>query len=934
MKKLLITAIILIIAQIGYSQYVHDLFPCRDSTGARVEGCFAWSDSSGQYIQVTDTMYCLGDNLIVSYSAVNNAWGYNVGEIVSSDTILGVCASASAGSTDDQLLSTSGSAGNISIEGGNTITINVEDADSDPTNEIQDISGIANNTQAIQDTASQIRADFPIDTDTQLNEAEVDAFVSNNGYLTSESDAIAISALTDTSAAIRSDFPIDTDTQLSESQVIQIVRDTGFLESETDPIWIADSVNYAKKSYADQAEQDAKDYADANDDINDADSDPTNELQDISGIAANAQAIQDTAAQIRADFPIGATDDQTLSIDSLNRVFTVSIEAGNFIKFEDRDSVLNESTVEGYIDGNEASFSGWDKNEVDDFSGSWNDLTNIPAGFSDNVDNVDDADNNVTNEIQSISIDSTGRVFTITLTSGGMVTFEDTNTQNPFQTLSWSAGTGGNDEITLSDGGGTITITDSVNDADNDPTNELQDISGITTNQQAIQDTAAQIRADFPVDTDTNDVDSTRLTQDSILVYYLNGSETGRDTISGIGASGGTDDQTLSFVSPNLSISNGNTVDLTPLQDGTGTDDQVISIDSVGRVFTITLEDGGTVTFEDTNTQDGTGTDDQTASEVSYNNVTSGIIATDVQAAIDEVEARVDVNDAKVTNTDDQAISIDSTGRVFTVTLEDGGAVTFEDTDTTIPDTDDQTLSIDGSNNLIISDGNQVSLSPYLDNTDSQDLTLTGNTLAITGDPNTDVDLSAYLDDTTIPDDQTLSIDSTGRVFSISIADGNTVNFEDTNTQLNESQVEAFIDGNETSFNGWDKNESDDFDGAWGSLSGVPAGFSDNVDDVDDADNNATNEIQSISIDSTGRVFTITLSSGGTVTFEDTNTQNPYQSLSWSAGTGGNDEITLSDGGGTITITDDDNQLSNEQVQDIVGSMVSGNTERMSLISL
>jgi hypothetical protein len=29
---------------------------------------------------------------------------------------------------------------------------------------------------------------------------------------------------------------------------------------------------------------------------------------------------------------------------------------------------------------------------------------------------------------------------------------------------------------------------------------------------------------------------------------------------------------------------------------------------------------------------------------------------------------------------------------------------------------------------------------------------------------------------------------------------------------------------------GWDKNEADDFDGAWSSLTGVPAGFSDNVD--------------------------------------------------------------------------------------------------------
>lgn len=47
-----------------------------------------------------------------------------------------------------------------------------------------------------------------------------------------------------------------------------------------------------------------------------------------------------------------------------------------------------------------------------------------------------------------------------------------------------------------------------------------------------------------------------------------------------------------------------------------------------------------------------------------------------------------------------------------------------------------------------------VDLSPYLDNTDAQDLTLTANTLAISGDPNTDVDLSGYLDNT---DNQTLT---------------------------------------------------------------------------------------------------------------------------------------------------------------------------------
>jgi hypothetical protein len=44
----------------------------------------------------------------------------------------------------------------------------------------------------------------------------------------------------------------------------------------------------------------------------------------------------------------------------------------------------------------------------------------------------------------------------------------------------------------------------------------------------------------------------------------------------------------------------------------------------------------------------------------------------------------------------------------------------------------------------------------------------------------------------------------------------------DDNTQLNEVQVEAFIDGDETSFNGWDKNAADDFSGDYGDLTNIP----------------------------------------------------------------------------------------------------------------
>jgi hypothetical protein len=55
----------------------------------------------------------------------------------------------------------------------------------------------------------------------------------------------------------------------------------------------------------------------------------------------------------------------------------------------------------------------------------------------------------------------------------------------------------------------------------------------------------------------------------------------------------GADDQTLTLIGTDLSIENGNTVDLSIIQDGTGTDDQTLTL--VGS--DLTIEDGNTVTL-------------------------------------------------------------------------------------------------------------------------------------------------------------------------------------------------------------------------------------------------------------------------------------------------------------------------------------------------
>ena len=172
----------------------------------------------------------------------------------------------------------------------------------------QDISGIATNAQAIQDTASQIRADIP----------------DVNGFVTSETD------------------PVYTNSQAAN-------------------ITATDITNLSNLSGVNTGNQ------------------------DISGIATNAQAIQDTASQIRADIP----------------------DVSGFISTE-----------------NDPVYTAWDK--------SYNDLTNKPV-IVDTVTAVLDTttqfvrtevDGSVTNEIQTIS--RTG--LTVTLSNGGGTYKDSVNT--------------------------------------------------------------------------------------------------------------------------------------------------------------------------------------------------------------------------------------------------------------------------------------------------------------------------------------------------------------------------------------------------------------------------------------------------------------------------------------------------------------------------
>ncbi len=177
-------------------------------------------------------------------------------------------------------------------------------------------------------------------------------------------------------------------------------------------------------------------WTSANDDVNN---------QNIA-IIGNVLSITDGNSIDLSSF-LDNTDNQTLSLTGN----TLNITGGNSV---DLSSVVSAGFVTG-LQFNQATRT----------------LTLTDGGGTLNVvipDNVDDADSDPTNELQTLSL--TGS--TLSLSQGGgninLDAFLD-NTDN--QTLSFTNGT-----LSIS-GGNSVVIPDNVDDADNDPTNELQTIS-------------------------------------------------------------------------------------------------------------------------------------------------------------------------------------------------------------------------------------------------------------------------------------------------------------------------------------------------------------------------------------------------------------------------------------------------------------------------
>ncbi len=339
-----------------------------------------------------------------------------------------------------------------------------------------------------------------------------------------------------------------------------------------------------------------------------------------------------------------------------------------------------------------------------------------------------------------------------------------------------------------------------------------------------------------------------------------------------------TDAQTLNLSVNTLSISGGNSVNLASYLDNT--DAQTVSYSTGTKLLSIS---GG-------NTADLSSLLDNTdAQDLS---LTSNTLSLTGDASTVDLTPYLD-------NTDTLASLSCSSGQV----AQWNGSVWV--CASASVDTDDQTLSYTaGTQTLTISEGNSVFLSSLLDNTDSQAISLTGNTLSISGNVGT-VDLSGYLDDTVLSEAQVDSYVSNNGYLTSEV-DGSTTNeLQDLN--LSGNTLTLTVIGSPTNIDlspYLDNTDTQDLSLIGNTLSLVAGGSVDLSGYLDNTD--------AQDLTRTGNILALT-NDAGTVDLSDlldnTDSQNLFFTINAPNGTdptadSATDTLNLADGAG-ITITGD-----------------------------
>lgn len=341
----------------------------------------------------------------------------------------------------------------------------------------------------------------------------------------------------------------------------------------------------------------------------------------------------------------------------------------------------------------------------------------------------------------------------------------DNNPANEFNT---SVSLGIDRKLRITDGGGTKEADLSSLVSSGSPPQDLQ----LTGDKLKVTDNPSGSEIDLAPYRD--DTDKQNLLLSGTTLSIDRGNSINLSSIN-------TDAQSIALSGTNLSISGGNTVNLSSINTDaqnialTGTNLSItggntVNLASINAPQNLTLA-GPNLSISSGNTVDLTSvnTDNQVLTFVSNNLSISGGNSVNLAAL---------AADGQQLNLAGSTLSITGGNNVSLAPFLDN--------------TDSQDLTLAGNTLSLANDGTPVNLAPYLDNTDNQDLALAGNILSITNDATT-VNLTPYLDNT---DNQNLSVTSpnaTTRVVGITGGTGVTFSVADDDSDpVNEFQTLSY----------------------------------------------------------------------------------------------------------------------------------------------
>ncbi|MEP0937335.1 MAG: hypothetical protein ABJH00_07340, partial [Cyclobacteriaceae bacterium] len=559
-------------------------------------------------------------------------------------------------------------------------------------------------------------------------------------------------------------------------------------------------------------------------DVSGWDTDSSDDFDGDYGSLTNQPAIPTATSQLTNDSGFVTSADDA-DADASNELQNLSFDGSN----------LNISSGTGL------DVSGWDTNSSDDFDGDYGSLTNQPtiptatsqltndSGF---VTSADDADADASNELQNLSFD--GSNLNISSGTGLDVSGWDTDSSDDFD-------------------GAFGSLSGVPANLDTDATDDFDGDYGSLTNQPTIPTATSQLTNDSGFVTSADDADADASNELQNLSF--DGSNLNISSGTGLDVSGWDTDSSDDFDGAFGSLSGvPANLDTDATDDFDGDYGSLTNQPTIPTATSQLTNDSGFVTSADDADADASNELQNLSFDGSNLNISSG--------------TGLDVSGWDTNSSDDfdgDYGSLTNQPTIPTATSQltnDSGFVTSADDADADASNELQNLSFDGSN-LNISSGTGLDVSGW-DTNSSDDF---------------DGDYGSLTNQPTIPTATSQLTNDSGFVTSADDADADASN-ELQNLSFDGSNLNI-SSGTGLDVSGWDTDSSDDFDGDYGSLTNQPtiptatsqltndSGF---VTSADDADADASNELQNLSFD--GSNLNISSGTGLDVSGWDTNSSD------------------------------------------------------------